>query len=534
VVSISIEPGFRLGKYEVMEHLATGGMGAVFKAVDRDLGRLVALKVLSPQLMENGLALERFRREARHAARLNHPNIVTLYEFGHDQGRQLAYLALEFIDGIELAKYIAMRGKLRPDEARRILTQVAKALGHAFEHGVVHRDIKPSNIMLARVGSKARVMVTDLGLAITKGENEFRVTREGNTVGTIDYLAPEQARDSQAVDTRSDIYSLGCTAYHMLAGKPPFAEGGIGERLFKHLEAPPPDVRQFNLAVSAGLWAVIEKMLAKQPADRYANPHDLLRALKRTKMDAVAPRMDSLPVSSEYRKTRHIATAPTRLSIAKQSVEAEPSSGPKPNDSTTAGTVVSKEQARAAAAFYERASQVLAQGGGEDYARQLLDDCLKLDPFHLAGRKALRALHQANAGGALGRWFDSLNMLALKSKMRLARSTGDWRKVFEHGEHLLAHQPSDADTHIELAKTATELGLADLARWFLEQGCQQAPNNAELLRALALFHEQLQQWKPAIALWHQVAALEPTNYEAHRKLNDLSAQTMVSNGPHRK
>ena len=226
MVSIVIERGFRLGKYEVMEHLADGGMGAVYKAVDRELGRFVALKVLSAQLAQNELAMERFRREARHAGALNHPNIVTLYEFSHDQRHDLLFLALEFIHGVDLAKYIAVRGRLRPEEARRILIQATKALGHAFTHGIVHRDIKPSNIMLARNAGKVRVKLTDLGLAIDKGEDEYRVTREGHTVGTIDYLAPEQARDSRAADARSDIYSLGCTAYHMLAGKAPFAEGG--------------------------------------------------------------------------------------------------------------------------------------------------------------------------------------------------------------------------------------------------------------------------------------------------------------------
>ena len=118
--------------------------------------------------------------------------------------------------------------------------------------------------------------------------------------------------------------------------------------------------------------------------------------------------------------------------------------------------------------------------------------------------------------------------------MRFARTTGDWRKVFEHGEQVLAHHPADADTHIEMAETATELGLPALARWFLEQGCQAAPANAELLRALARLHEYLQDWKSAIALWQQVVALEPTNGEAHRKITDLSAQDLLANGHYAK
>ncbi len=533
MVSILIEPVFRVGKYEVMEHLATGGMGAVYKAVDRELGRLVALKVLSTQLAENDLAAERFRREACHAAHLNHRNIVTLYEFGRDKSRKLSFLAFEFISGIDLAKYIATRGQLRPEEVRRILIQVAKALGHAFGQGIVHRDIKPSNIMLARVGGKIQVKVTDLGLAISKGEDEFRVTREGNTVGTIDYLAPEQARNSRAVDSRSDIYSLGCTAYHMLAGKAPFAEGGLGERLFKHLQDRPADVRRFNKAVSAEFWVIIERMLAKNPKDRYPNPAELLRALKRMSPSATNPKQELLPIPSERRRTEHVATEPTRLSILRAQADKQVEIGANPIKPAAAASAVSKEQMRVATAFYERAIQVLTEGGGDVYARQLLDDCLKLDPFKLAARKALRALNRKNAAGVMERWFGSLNVLAIKSKMRLARSAGDWRKVLENGEQVLAHHPTDADTHIELAETATELGLPELARWFLEQGCQATksrPNHAELLRALARLHEYLQEWKPAITFWQQVVALEPTHAEAQRKVIDLSALEMVSNG----
>ncbi len=524
MASIHIEPGFRLGKYEVMEHIATGGMGAVYKAVDRELGRVVALKVLPSKLAENDLAMERFRREARHAARLNHPHIVTLYEFGSDEEQGVHFLAFEFIQGMDLAKYIARRRWLRPEEVRRILIQIAKALAHAFEHGVVHRDIKPSNLMLTWIDDKMRVKLTDLGLAISKGEDEYRVTRDGNTVGTIDYIAPEQARDSQSADARSDIYSLGCTAYHMLAGKAPFANGGLGERLFKHLEAPPPDVRQFNPAVSAGFWAIIEKMLAKKPEDRFANPLKLLAALKRTPADAT-----KLPIKSPRRVTEQVSTAATQLSISPT-----PTQGPGIDASEPAvASAVTSEQMRAAVAFFERAIQVLSKGTDEAYARQLLGSCLKLNPLHLAARKILRTLNQQHAAGVLNRWFGSFNVLAIKAKMRLARSAADWRTVFEHGEEVLAYQPDDADTHIEMAETATECGLPDLAKWFLEQGCQSAgkgTDHSKLLRALARLHEHLHHWQPALELWQQVGALEPDNGEVARKISDLSAKDYLANG----
>src|SRR5207302_3495970 len=126
--------------------------------------------------------------------------------------------------------------QLKPEESRLILIQVAKALDHAFRQGVVHRDIKPSNILLARMGRKIVVKLTDLGVSRVTDDDEFKLTQEGATVGTVDYISPEQARDSSAADIRSDIYSLGCTGYHMLAGKAPFAAGGLAERVYKHME----------------------------------------------------------------------------------------------------------------------------------------------------------------------------------------------------------------------------------------------------------------------------------------------------------
>src|SRR5436190_1266884 len=147
--------GTRLGKYQILSHVATGGMGTVFRARDEELGRTVALKVLAPEMAERPIIVERFKREARHAARLSHKNIVTLYECGQAEGKH--FLAMEFIDGIDLAEYIRRKGKLDPEEARRILIQACKALDHAYSKGVTHRDIKPSNFLLADDEGRTRV-----------------------------------------------------------------------------------------------------------------------------------------------------------------------------------------------------------------------------------------------------------------------------------------------------------------------------------------------------------------------------------------
>jgi serine/threonine-protein kinase len=266
-----------VGKYEVVNHIATGGMGAVYRAIDTDLKRDVALKILTPEVAAKPAALERFRREARHAARLRHDNIVTVYEFGSAGGTW--FLALEFVEGIDLQEYINRKGRLDPEEARFITLQALQALDHAHRNSIIHRDIKPSNFLLARLDGKMVVKLSDFGLSRETNDLESRVTKDGTTVGTVDYIAPEQARDSGLADIRSDIYSLGCTLFHMLAGRPPFNEGGLGERLFGHIQVEPPDIQELNPRVSAPLAAVVRRMLAKNPDERYQTPGELLKEL---------------------------------------------------------------------------------------------------------------------------------------------------------------------------------------------------------------------------------------------------------------
>jgi serine/threonine protein kinase len=267
-----------IGRYEVMQRIGAGGMGAVYRAVHLDLGREVALKVLPPELAARPEMLQRFIREAQHAAKLRHEHIVTLYEFGEASGTH--YLAMEFVDGIDLHEYIDEKGQLDPEEARMIAIQAAKALALAHKEGIVHRDIKPSNFLITRREGKLVVKLTDFGLALSLEDSDFRVTRSGSTIGTVDYISPEQARNSRAADVRSDIYSLGCTLYHMLTGQAPFSQGDLTERLLKHVEAEPPDVKSFNPKIPDGLVAVLKRMLAKKPDDRYQTPAELLQDLE--------------------------------------------------------------------------------------------------------------------------------------------------------------------------------------------------------------------------------------------------------------
>jgi serine/threonine protein kinase len=267
----------RIGKYEVLSHIATGGMGAVYKARDTENDREVALKVLSPEMAAKPAMLERFRREATHAAKLKHKNVVTLYEFG--EAHHIYFLAMEYIDGIDLFDYSSRKGPLDPNEALKIIRQACRALDHAYEQGVIHRDIKPSNFLVAQKGEKVVVKLTDFGLAREASNEEFRVTRAGTTIGTLDYMSPEQARDSGLADIRSDLYSLGCTWYHLLAGHAPFPKGGLGERLHRIMNEQPLDVRKRNPRVSAAMASVVHRLLAKEPAQRYQTPADLMREL---------------------------------------------------------------------------------------------------------------------------------------------------------------------------------------------------------------------------------------------------------------
>jgi serine/threonine protein kinase len=534
-----LEPGSRLGKYEVLAHIATGGMGDVYKARDVELRRIVALKVLPPQLAQRPAILERFRREARSAARLSHKNIVSLFDAGQEE--DLYYLALEFVEGVDLGLYIERKGRLSGEETRRILAQAARALDHAYCQGIIHRDIKPSNFLLSIEKGRLRVRLTDLGLALTEHDDEFKVTRDGSTVGTVDYMAPEQARDSRSADIRSDLYALGCTAYHMLSGRPPFAEGGLGERIYKHMESAPEDVRRVNPQVSEGLWTIVERLLAKLPEERYQTPAELLHDLRRTPGQG-RPAPAAAPPA---RTTQTKPSPPTPPEPASAETEAAPIRSPSTEQSPTPPPVlpseeepetsgVSRDQSRAAANQFERARQVMQEGGGDDYACQLLLSCLKLDPFNTLYRKTLRQVHQRRKSGLLGRWMGSLNVLAIKARLRAARSSGDHRKVLEQGEEVLARQPADVQTHLDMAEAAEQLGQLRLAGWLLEQGCDLAPENVPLMRALAHVYEERKDLTRAIALWEQVRKVDPTDVEIVHKINALSVKDHISRSNYRR
>jgi eukaryotic-like serine/threonine-protein kinase len=264
-----------LGKYQVMRELGAGGMGTVYLAVDSNLKRTVALKVLHKERASNETLVRRFESEATASAQLKHENIVTVYDAGQIDGH--LFIALEFVDGTDIHELVAKRGAVPLKRSVNYVRQIARALDHLHSRGIIHRDIKPSNLLLTKDGV---VKLTDLGLARAVDESlASNITREGTTVGTVDYMSPEQARNSQAADIRSDIYSLGCTWYQMLTGEPPYPEGSVTNKLYAHISKARPDPRAFNHSVPEEIVAVLHKMMARKADDRYQNPSELINDL---------------------------------------------------------------------------------------------------------------------------------------------------------------------------------------------------------------------------------------------------------------
>lgn len=266
---------FFFDKYVVMSLLGQGGMGRVFLARDQRLDRQVALKVLSRDRMNNSRARARFHREARLGAQLQHDNLVRIYDQGEAGG--LVYLVMEYIDGKTVGSIVAERGPLPPGLAVRVIYQIALGLQHAHQKGLVHRDVNPQNILIDRDGT---AKLTDLGLALHLGDQGDAVTREGATVGTFDYISPEQARSSRAITIRSDIYSLGCSFYHILAGRVPFPQPSLPEKLYAHQSLEPDPIVGLAPTVPPQVAAILQKMMAKRAEDRFATPGEVAAALE--------------------------------------------------------------------------------------------------------------------------------------------------------------------------------------------------------------------------------------------------------------
>jgi serine/threonine protein kinase len=300
-----------LGNYILFERLGEGGMGKVYKARHKNLDRVVALKILRSSLLQNEIAVKRFQREMRAASQLDHPNIVRALDA--DIINDCHYLAMEFIDGIDLSRLVKRDGPLKVHQACDFVRQAALGLAHAQEQGLVHRDIKPANLLLAKglekkhqgnsifqrpfLGRWGILKILDMGLARILPNGDFQsgteLTQMGVVMGTPDYIAPEQARDSKLTDVRSDLYSLGCTLYYLLAGQVPFPLGTVTEKLLHHqLDEPEPveEVRRSQLLargvdprevkyLSSRVGELVRQLMAKRPQDRLQTPMELVEVI---------------------------------------------------------------------------------------------------------------------------------------------------------------------------------------------------------------------------------------------------------------
>ena len=264
--------GTQFAGYVIEGVAGQGGMGVVYRARQLRPSRIVALKVVSPQLAGDGDFRERFAHESEIAASIEHSNVIPVYDVGEENN--LLYITMRYVEGTDLRAVIASEGRLAPQRAVHILVELAAALDAAHAHGLVHRDVKPANVLIAHEGQREHVYLTDFGLA--KLAASGGQTRTGMFVGTLDYAAPEQL-EGQRVDARTDVYAAGCVLYQMLTGSVPFPQEHEAAIMWAHISAEPPSVRELVPSLPAELDAVIARAMAKNPDDRYSSAGDLAR-----------------------------------------------------------------------------------------------------------------------------------------------------------------------------------------------------------------------------------------------------------------
>ncbi|MDX2035968.1 MAG: serine/threonine-protein kinase [Isosphaeraceae bacterium] len=268
--------GLSIGKYVVLDRIGSGAMGRVYKAYHSLMGRVVAVKVISPEYASNERAVARFQREMKLVGRLDHPNVVRAYDADSDRG--VLYIVMEYVHGRSLGQILAAEGPLPPVDVVNYAAQAALGLGHAHQQGVVHRDVKPSNLL---VNDEKQLKVLDLGLGVLMDADAGATfaTADGIAVGTVDYMSPEQAC-GRTVDGRSDLYNLGCAMYHLIAGKQAFPGSTPIERLGKRINGRPTPITEHRPDLPSSLVNVLDKLLANNPNDRYQRAEDAAEALQ--------------------------------------------------------------------------------------------------------------------------------------------------------------------------------------------------------------------------------------------------------------
>ena len=271
-----------LGNYVIVDRLGRGGMAQVFKAQHRRMQRIVALKVLPPEMMQSPSAVQRFQREVHAAARLSHPNIVTAYDA--DEAMGIHFLVMECVDGENLSALVHEHGAFPAQKGLACILQAARGLEYAHGQGIIHRDIKPSNLLLDKKGV---IKILDMGLArveatvfAAQGASDEACTDSGHVIGTVDYMSPEQGYDMRSTDHRTDIYSLGCTLYFLFTGCTMYQGGSMVQKVLAHRDKPTPSLRAACPDLPDGLEAVFQKMVAKRAKDRQQSMAEVIADLQ--------------------------------------------------------------------------------------------------------------------------------------------------------------------------------------------------------------------------------------------------------------
>ncbi len=268
--------GLAVGRYVILDRIGSGSMGRVYKASHRLMGRVVAIKIVAPEIAGNARIVARFQREMKLVGRLDHPNVVRAFDA--DQLGQILFIVMEYVDGESLTQKLRAEGPLDPADVVNYIAQAARGLAHAHEMGIVHRDIKPSNLLLSK---NQKVKLLDLGLSVLMEADQHSTfeTADGIAVGTVDYMSPEQAC-GKPVDGRSDLYSLGCAMYHLISGRLPFQGDSPIERLGKRIAGLPTPIRQIRPDIPSNVVKVLDKLLATNRRDRYQTAHEVAEALE--------------------------------------------------------------------------------------------------------------------------------------------------------------------------------------------------------------------------------------------------------------
>jgi serine/threonine protein kinase len=304
-----------LGNYVILDRIGAGGMGQVFMARHRRMKRLVALKLLPAAVTRDENAIKRFQREVEAAAKLTHPNIVTAYDA--DEANGVHFLVMEYVQASDLSTVVRRHGPVSITSAVHYILQAAHGLDYAHKKGVVHRDIKPANLLVDAAGV---VKILDMGLARIEDGPGVRegaaagLTATGQIMGTVDYMSPEQALNMKLADQRSDIYSLGCSLYYLLSGKPIYAGETLMEKLLAHREHPIPSLRDLQPDIPAALDAVFKRMVAKKPQDRYQSMSEFIAGLQGCEVETTA--LQPPPDSDDAGVVHHAETVTTSLAVA--------------------------------------------------------------------------------------------------------------------------------------------------------------------------------------------------------------------------